>query len=79
MSAYPTYTLRVFDHVQDKWVDNASYPAGNQPHHYDTLRVAFDQLVAGAEDGSPNQAPIGYRIIVRANTIVDSWTNGKVN
>ena len=78
MSAYPTYSLQVYDFVQKKWVDNASYPAGNEPHAYDRLRQAYEMLVSGAKNGSSNQQPIGYRIMVRGNTIVDSWTNGKV-
>lgn len=75
---YPTYHLEVYDHVQGKWIDNASYSAGNEPHAYDRLREAFEMLVSNAKDGSPNQGPIGYRIMVRGLTIVDQWTNGKV-
>ena len=75
---YPTYKLQVYDHVQGKWIDSTSHEASNRPHHYDVLRKAFERLVSSAKQGSPNQAPIGYRIMVRDNTPVDCWTNGKV-
>ena len=73
---YPEYKLQVFDPIQSKWIDNASYEASNQPHHYDILYEAFQRLVSSAKNGSANQAPIGYRIVVQNNTVVDCWTNG---
>ena len=76
---YPEYKLQVFDHVQGKWIDNASYEASNRPHHYDYLYEKFSGLVAAAKQGSSKQAAIGYRIMVSGNTVVDSWTNGKVD
>jgi len=78
MSPYPTYRLEVYSYVQTAWVLVASEAPGNEPHAYDRLRKEYERLIGGAKDGSPNQAPIGYRIMVRHDTIVDCWTNGKV-
>ena len=76
---YPVYKLEVYDYVQEKWVNVASPKASNRPHWYSRiLRPAFERLVASAKEGSPNQKPLGYRIMVRGNTVVDYWTNGKV-
>ena len=77
MSIYPTYALEVYDYVQGRWIPNATYEASNRPHHYDYLRQGFARLVASAKDGSPSQAPIGYRITSNGHP-VDTWTNGKV-
>ena len=74
---YPEYKLQVFDHVQERWIDT-SYEVSNRPHHYDYLYEKFNRLVSGAKQGSPKQAPIGYRIMVSGTTVVDCWTNGKV-
>ena len=74
---YPEYKMEVFDHVQGRWTDT-SYEASNRPHHYDFLYEKFNRLVAGAKQGSPRQKAIGYRIVVGGNTVVDSWTNGKI-
>ena len=76
---YPIYSLEVYDHVQRRWVPNATYPAGNKPHHYDYLRQGFDRMVAGAMHASANQAPTGYRIMKNTTTVIDSWDNGKAN
>ena len=82
MSFYPVYRLEVYDDIQGKWIQVAHLEASNRPHYYDTLHVAFERLVANATDGpSPNQAPIGYRIVklrLAEPAVVDCWTNGKI-
>jgi hypothetical protein len=77
---YPEYKLQVYDYVQKAWIDAPGVEASNRPHHYDdVLRPAYERLIYGATEGaSPNQQPIGYRIVVRGNEPVDVWTNGKV-
>ena len=77
---YPVYALQVYAHVQRGWIDVASPAPSNRPHHYDVLRKAFERLVSNAKEGaSPNQAPIGYQIVIKSRSSwIDRWTNGKV-
>jgi len=79
---YPTYALQVYDHIQKTWIDSCSHEASSKPHHYDKLYPEWQRLVNGAKGGSPNQRPIGYRIIARDDgcvTVYDQWDNGKLN
>ena len=77
---YPVYELQAYDHIQKKWIDIPGIEASNRPHHYDdVLQPAYSQLIDNATEGaSPNQDPIGYRIVRDQDTPVDCWTNGKV-
>jgi len=82
---YPEYKLQAYSHIQGQWIDT-SHEASNRPHHYHFLHEQYNRYIASATEGaSPNQAPIGYRIIrtptlslQRYPQVVDCWTNGKV-
>jgi hypothetical protein len=77
---YPIYGLQAYDYIQKKWISVPDVEASNRPHHYDdVLRPAYSRYIDNAKEGaSPNQAPIGYRIVKNETTVVDCWTNGKV-
>ena len=79
---YNPYGLQVYDYVQKNWIKVAHIEYSSKPHYYDdVLRPEFERLVKSAKYASPNQKPIGYRIVHVSNgrvSPVDTWTNGKV-
>ena len=72
---YPTYELQV--HTDHGWIKVEGTESSSTPHHYDTLRAKFEQLVRGSK---PYRAHLvkefGYRIACReasAWVSVDAW------
>ena len=69
---YPTYELQV--HTDHGWIKVEGTESSSTPHHYDTLRAKFDQLVSGTR---PYRAhfvrEFGYRIAHRYDNPTASW------
>ena len=69
---YPTYALEVRNDTG--WQIVAGTEASNRPHHYDTLRAEFDQLVKVA---LPYKAHFVQEFAIRISRdgqTVDIWT-----